>query len=76
MGRILYLCNGKKECGKKSNLSCGVCSYDKFNDCQCFHTTDKEYALNGAVANDSELYSGRFDIINDFYMERMSYAKD
>lgn len=76
MSNILYLCNGKNTCGKASNFFCGVCSYDETTDFQCFHTTDSEYALNGPVTDDSELYSDRFVLVNDYYTERKSYVKD
>ena len=61
MSKILYICNGKKECA--GSPSCG---YD------CFHTADPKYALLGEC-KDPENHPSRFayDEDLDLYSEKI-----
>ena len=69
MDNVLYLCDGKADCGIKANFTCGVCNYDSDDTIQCFHTSDPNHAKNGAIKDEKELETDRFDKVEEWYWE-------
>ena len=60
---MMFLCNGKKECGKSGG--CYVCQGE------CMHTSDVNYAINEDYKDPAKLkaarQSGKFKRVSSFY---------
>lgn len=66
---VLYLCNGKKECGNAANLFCGVCNRNP-HESQCFLTVDPNFAKNGPIIDDVDLVNRFFYAYDTYYVEK------
>lgn len=65
MNNVIYICNRKKPCAK-DNPYC----YSEGAE-GCMHTIDPYYAKYGAIKDEEELKSDRFELFGDDYWERI-----